>query len=214
MWFYNFPYVQTRYYFTLADVIVLREDEEAARYETFLYPEANHGAFGAICADGTHIKDTPITITLFQEYIWPEFSKAKVIYEDLNKSADDITYQDIRDAWLTKCGHIYRWLNESTETYSILIENLNQIKNKLMAQVQSTTTTDSDNLSLFNDTPQNGGDFESDDYVTNASKNTNSSSTTIATDAATPIARLKEVQDKLNSLYGRWADEFSRFVLH
>lgn len=212
--FYNFPFVQTRLYFTLADVIVLRDDEDPIMYETFTYPQYNHGAYGALCAAGLHVRDTAITNTLFQDYIWPEYYQSNVLYVDTNMPEEEITFMDIRDAWNKKCGHIFRWLNESTEKYSVLIDNLNQIKSKLMAQVQSTTTSDNDVLALFNDTPQAGGDFTGDDYVTNASKNTSSSSTTIATDAATPIARLKEVQDKLDSLYGRWADEFSRFVLH
>lgn len=208
MWFYNFPFVQTRHYFTLAEVLELRDDENA-----FLAPEYYDSLDGAYFAlTENPAKDTPYTVKLLQEYLWPEFWAARILYVDSPKQ--ELTYEDIKATWDIKRGHIMRWLNESTETYSILIENLEQIKNKLMAQVQSTTTTDSDNLSLFNDTPQDGGDFTTDDYVTNASKNTNSSSTTMATDAATPIARLKEVQDKLNSLYGRWADEFSRFVLH
>lgn len=209
MWFYNFPYIQTRTYFTLADIISLREGDD---YHTWDYQFQNKGAYGEICAAGRHEKDTTVTITLFMEYLWPEFWNAKVLYVD--GLYGDINYSDIEDEWKTKCGHIYRWLNESTERYSVLIEQLNEAKSKLMAQVKSTTTTDSDTLSLFNDTPQAGGDFDADDYVTNASKNNSSSSTTIATDAATPIARLKEVQDKLTSLYGEWANEFSRFVLH
>ena len=52
--FYNFPFVQTRLYFTLADVIVLRDDEDPIMYETFTYPQYNHGAYGALCAAGSH----------------------------------------------------------------------------------------------------------------------------------------------------------------
>lgn len=206
MWFYNFPYIQTRNYLSLQEVCQARDSES---FYGNWRNVPDKGAFEVLC--GIEGKDTPITTTLLKDYIWPEYWNATICYVDTNEEVVSSTIVQAADPVL---GHIYRWLNESNETYSILIENLNQIKYKLMAQVQSTTTTDSDNLSLFNDTPQNGGDFESDDYVTNASKNTNSSSTTIATDAATPIARLKEVQDKLNSLYGRWADEFSRFVLH
>lgn len=208
MWFYNFPFVQTRHYVALGEVFDLRDDEPAYLAPEYLDP--SEGPYALFAKAGE--KDNQYTIKLLQDYLWPEFWAARILYVDSPKH--EITFEDIQDTWNIKRGHIIRWLNESTERYSILIESLNQIKNKLMAQVQSTTTTDSDNLSLFNDTPQDGGNFESDNYVTNASKNTNSSSTTIATDAATPIARLKEVQDKLNSLYGRWADEFSRFVLH
>lgn len=208
--FYNFPTLKTRTYISLQEVCQARDNEH---YYGSWKNIPDKGAFEILC--GVEGKDTPITTTLLKDYIWPEYWNSTICYVDQDGIIDDTIpghlVIKVADSVL---GHIYRWLNESTERYSILIENLNQIKSKLMAQVQSTTTSDNDVLALFNDTPQAGGDFTGDDYVTNASKNTSSSSTTIATDAATPIARLKEVQDKLDSLYGRWADEFSRFVLH
>ena len=48
---------------------------------------------------------------------------------------------------------------------------------------------------LFNDTPQNGGDFTTDNHTTNATQVTSES------DVGTPIARLKEIRDNLESLY-------------
>ena len=94
-----------------------------------------------------------------------------------------------------------RWLDDSTERYTTLIANLTAIRADLLKQLGS------ENLVLFNDTPQNGGDFVTDNHVTNATK------TTSKADVATPIARLKEVEEKLRNYYTDWADEFNRFVI-
>ena len=58
-----------------------------------------------------------------------------------------------------------------------------------MKQLGSKSTT------LFNDTPQIGGDVTVDGYISNA--------TTVNTtaDVGTPMARLKEIRDNLENLY-------------
>lgn len=58
-----------------------------------------------------------------------------------------------------------------------------------MKQLGSKSTT------LFNDTPQIGGDVTADSYI--------SSATTVSTtaDVGTPMARIKEISDNLEDLY-------------
>ena len=96
-----------------------------------------------------------------------------------------------------------RWYEESSEKYSKLISIQTSIANKLMDQLGS------ENLTMFTDTPQNGSDWLSqlDNFVTNATKVSSKA------DIATPIARLKEVQDNIRNYYADWADEFSKFVI-
>ena len=86
-------------------------------------------------------------------------------------------------------GAIYAWINESSRKYKKLIQLYEGIEEKLMSKLQSTSST------LFNDTPQAGGDFTADPYITIATKVATES------DAATPIARLKEVQKNITNFY-------------
>lgn len=151
---------------------------------------------------------------------------------------------------MRKAGLICRWINESKEVYEVLISNLEANKSKLLDQIKSITgsnsTTANTNSSTgntsnetttnvnsrTNDTPQQPGSWEEDDYVsvisgtaTNNQSSTNSTSssssdsnyqgeTTVATDPGTMMSRLKEIQDDLTSLYGKWANEFRRFIIH
>lgn len=113
-----------------------------------------------------------------------------------------MTNSEIVIEWNKKLGLIYRWINESKEIYEVLISNLESSKARLLDKIHSTTTT------RFNDTPQEPGDFTDDSYTSTL---TNSSTTT---DANTMMARLKEIQDDLTSLYGKWANEFRKFIIY
>lgn len=104
--------------------------------------------------------------------------------------------------WDKKLGLIYRWINESKEVYETLIANLDAQKSRLLDTIKSTSET------KFNDTPQEPGFFTEDNFTSNIT------ATSTATDAGTPIARLKEIEDNLRSLYGKWANEFSRFIIY
>jgi len=135
-----------------------------------------------------------------------------------------------------------RWLKESTERYSTLIAAYEGVKTNLMGKVQTIsndegeleTSSSSNNegsesrLELHNDTPQSGGDFTTDPYVTDARKttgsnssenesnssSTNSSITTVSSDVTTPIERLNEVRQKLRNLYADWSEEFAQFIIY
>lgn len=82
------------------------------------------------------------------------------------------------------------------DKYSALLNGFAGIKSSLMAQVSASTETG------YNDTPQSEGGYTDDPYRTSYTK------VTSKTDGATPIARLKEVQDKIRNLFLEWTDEF------
>ena len=154
---------------------------------------------------GTISFDDTTTRKLFTEYLWPEFQNATIAYIDKERSLWEAgTAPNLTDmmGWFIQHGPLWlRWLRESKERYVPLITNLEAIQSKLMDRIGSQSVT------LFNDTPQNGGNFVADPYTTNATKSTTES------DVATPIARLKEVQDLLRNYYADWANEFSRFII-
>ena len=139
---------------------------------------------------------------------------------------------------MRKAGLICRWINESKEVYEVLISNLEATKSRLLDAVKITTNATFDNEnsskgndsgtvgSKVNDTPQEPGYWDGEDYTSSISAsessshtetNSNSngvSNTTTLNDINTPMARLKEIENNLSSLYGKWANEFSRFIIY
>lgn len=146
--------------------------------------------------------DTPYTKELFSEYIWPEFRNSVLIYIDDASESTGEFHNQIAAAWDYKRGLIYRWLNETKPIYEILIANLEANKSKLLDAIKTSTNT------RFNDTPQEPGVFTEDEYTSSIT------ATESATDAGTLMSRLKEIEDDLRSLYGKWANEFSRFIIY
>lgn len=132
----------------------------------------------------------------FREYIWPRFYQEAIIYVDLDETEDFV-----EKFCRTKVGQIFAWWQSSTEKYSLLIQNLNANKSKLLDDVKSAS------ISRFNDTPQNSGDFSDDQHTSTATKTENSSN------VATMMARLNEIEDNIKQLYMDWSDEFRQFII-
>lgn len=152
--------------------------------------------------DGSHTKAG----TMFRDYLIPEFMDSFIMYIDVESNPweepVEPTEEELYEAAGPLFAKIYRWALESCEKYELLISEYESAKTKLMDKLSS------DSLTLFNDTPQAGGDFTTDNYVTNATKVTSS------TEVATPIERLREIQQKIRNLYADWADEFSKYVIY
>ena len=134
--------------------------------------------------------------TCFQSYIWPRFYQEAIIYADLDKN-EDFVEKFAR----TKVGQIMSWWQASSEKYSLLIQNLNNNKQKLLDDVKSSS------IARFNDTPQNSGDFSDDQHTSNITKTESSSN------VGTMMARLNEIEDNIKQLYLDWSDEFRKFII-
>lgn len=167
-------------YFTLAQVANVAANPNAAiTWADILGPDFK-------------LKDDPTLQTLLKDYIWPEYYNSKVVVVEeevlpweLNNTTvvlDDESRQDFQ-------GRLTVWLNRTYPVYSKLIELYKAKENMLLDDVSSTSST------LFNDTPQEGGNFDKDGYVTNATKTVSSSA------VDTPIARLREVSKWLSNFY-------------
>ena len=131
----------------------------------------------------------------FRDYIWPRFYQEAIIY----------VYSDEDESFVekfcrTKVGQIMAWWQSSSEKYSMLIQNLNNNKAKLLDDVRSYSS------SRFNDTPQNSGDFSDDQHTSNITTTTSSSN------AGTMMARLNEIEDNIKQLYIDWSNEFRKFI--
>ena len=140
--------------------------------------------------------ETQESQTCFQNYIWPRFYQEFVIYTDSDESEDFV-----EKFCRTKVGQIFAWWMSSTEKYSLLIQNLEANKSKLLDDVKSAS------ISRFNDTPQNSGDFSDDQHASTVTKTENSSN------VGTMMARLNEIEDNIKQLYIDWSNEFRKFII-
>ena len=150
------------------------------------------------------IDNDPQLSKLLNEYIWPEFYEEVVEVETV-VVPDWADVEDIKlsnETRLRTSGKFYVWINQTYPKYNKLIDLYESQQDDLLKQLESSSKT------LFNDTPQAGGDFTTDPYVTNATQ------VETSTDTATPIARLKEVQDNIVNYYKKWADEFEKFIIY
>lgn len=132
----------------------------------------------------------------FHDYIWPRFYQEFVVYVDLDESEDFV-----KKFAETKVGQIFAWWSSSSEKYSLLIQNLENNKTKLLDDVKSAS------ISRFNDTPQNSGDFSDDNHTSTVTKTENSSN------VGTMMARLNEIEDNIKQLYIDWSNEFRKFII-
>ena len=131
----------------------------------------------------------------FVNYIWPRFYQEAIIYVDSDEDEDFV-----KKFARTKVGQIFAWWKSSMEKYSLLIQNLEANKSKLLDDVKSAST------SRFNDTPQNSGDFSDDNHTSTVTKTENSSN------VGTMMARLNEIEDNIKQLYIDWSNEFRKFI--
>ena len=142
------------------------------------------------------VTETNESITFFRNYIWPRFYQEAIVYADLDKNEDFL-----EKFCRTKVGQILAWWQSSTEKYSLLIQNLNANKSKLLDDVKYAS------ISRFNDKPQNSGDFSDDQHTSTVTKTENSSN------VGTMMARLNEIEDNIKQLYIDWSNEFRKFII-
>ena len=99
-------------------------------------------------------------------------------------------------------------LNRTHERYILLLESYAGAKSKMMDDVKSTTAS----KRKYNDTPQNPnteGVYEGDNYITDFTR----FDTENATEFATKMQRLKEIEDLYSDVMAEWVDEFQRTFL-
>ena len=196
-----------RRYFTLNDVrhdMALYPTEEgpfvmeknAAKMTDFISSVMQSCGWIAPSADWNNSFSNYIDIC-WQEHIWTKFYDKAICYTDDDEVADD----DSEKVFSNFIGPIIAWMTSSDTKFSLLISNQEANKTKLLDQIKSSS------VNRFNDTPQNKGTFEDNEHNTNVTKTEN------ATDGATLLARLNEIEDNLKRLYENWSNEFRKFII-
>ena len=180
-----------RTYYTLDDIrkevgLYLNNAGPYTMYASY----SNLTTFMNECLEKAGLTTIPVTTEItesencFREYIWPRFYNEAIIYTDLDESESFL-----EKFCRTKVGQIMAWWQSSTEKYSLLIQNLENNKAKLLDDVKSSS------VARFNDTPQNSGDFSDDNHTSNITKTESSSN------VGTMMQRLNEIEDNIKQLY-------------
>lgn len=192
--------MKTRFYYTMAEVVSEHINPYFAKENNYFMNDWLSDA--GMPNDATF---SEAATEVFEDYIWPKFCNEDIVYVDVEHSPweepQEPTSNQIKGAIIPKLGVIYAWFVGSDEKYSRIIQAYKDNIAKLMDRLGSTATT------LFNDTPQSGGDVTTSSYITNAT------TATTTADVGTPMARLKEIQDNLDNVYITWSNEFRKFIL-
>ena len=115
------------------------------------------------------------------------------------------TIEKIITSWIRRFLGV---LNRTHERYILLLDSYAGAKSKMMDDVKSTTAS----KRKYNDTPQNPnteGVYEGDNYITDFTR----FDTENATEFATKMQRLKEIEDLYSDVMADWVDEFQKTFL-
>lgn len=195
-----------RTYFTLDDVrhdMALYPTDEgpfvmeakSAKMTDFISDVMQNCGWIAPSADWNNSLSKYIDIC-WQKHIWPKFYDKVICYTD-----DDIASDDSEKVFSNFIGPITSWMTTSDTKYSLLISNQEANKTRLLDQIKSVS------VNRYNDTPQNSGEFDDNAHNTNVTKTEN------ATDGATLLSRLNEIENNLKRLYEDWSNEFRKFII-
>lgn len=148
-----------------------------------------------------YVKETQ---TSFKQYVEDLF---KLIYARYWEhfcivSGEELTRVNALELFLIKFFTIIRM---NYDRYSTLLNIYSQSKSRLLERVKSVSS----GANRFNDTPQNGGEFDEDDHTTTITE----TRTETETDAQTLMARIKEIESSFNDLMLKWSDEFDSLFI-
>ena len=140
----------------------------------------------------------------FFKYLFKEYGNSYCVYSDTDNDVDII-------AGSSKfMDNILNMFVVTFPKYKELYSALETEKNNLLRGVSATTTNKGYNK--FKDTPQGAVTMEqldSDNMNSNVTIQENQN--TYSDERDTPVARIKEIQERYVSLYEEWAHEFKMF---
>lgn len=140
----------------------------------------------------------------FFKYIFKEYGNSYCVYSDSDEDADIIAGSS------RFMDNLLNMFVVTFPKYKELYSALETEKNNLLRGVSATTTNKGYNK--FKDTPQGAvtmDQLDSDNMNTNVTINENEN--TYSDERDTPVARIKEIQERYVSLYEEWGKEFKAF---
>lgn len=140
----------------------------------------------------------------FFKYLFKEYGNSYCVYSDSDEDADIIAGSS------RFMDNLLNMFVVTFPKYKELYSALETEKNNLLRGVSATTTNKGYNK--FKDTPQGAVTMEqldSDNMNTNVTVQENQN--TYSDERDTPVARIKEIQERYVSLYEEWGKEFKMF---
>ena len=193
----NRAYIE-RYYYTLQDFLMSNANYELDNmvgdwdfvgwmFDSFM--GNTEGDYDPIYADNTK---NAIANELLNKYMVPRYYNWAIGWVD-GEEPNDINTGPLKRHFIYKLWMI---LKGTYGKYAPLIGVYKDQEAKLMADIKTT------GISRYNDTPQDGGDWSSDQHTTNISTSESTST------GATIAVRLAEIRAMWENLYSEWASEF------
>lgn len=140
----------------------------------------------------------------FFEYLFKEYGNSYCVYSDSDADAELV-----RSSRLFM-DNILNMFEATFPKYKAVYDALEAEKNQLLRGVTGTTTAK--NYSKFKDTPQSEitmEELDSDNLNTNAT--INEGVNTFVDERDTPVARIKEIEERYVMLYEEWLQHFKQF---
>lgn len=195
------------YFYSLEDILLNVKKESSNSFSTAVYSVLDLEQFLDAYFVGDNLNIDNDIVNIDSEYfnklwqlVYARYRKHYCIKTD--EEIKTFTYNVIvSDFWIT---YLNIWIY-TRDKYIKLLSIYKDQEDKLMNQISS----ESSFVNRFNDTPQDKGDFDSDEYTTNINHGTN----TAKTDGATPIARIEEISRAYELVYLRWVNEFDKLFM-
>lgn len=182
------------YYETLGDFLSDKVQSQQWQYVAQYMADNCSNIYISESFDNLDTTYFPLVWQILMARHWKDYI-AKVGYFFPETLEDDFEadFTSGEEDWLTFFIQKYY---ETSERYLTLLGFYSTYKDNLMGQISST------NKVKFNDTPQNGGDFDNDGHLTNIT------TTEMSSDMLPLINRLDEIQKLYRNTIKEWADEF------
>lgn len=186
--------IKTEYLYTLEDLFVTDG-------EPYLVGEAPEFT-DKMHFFGTNVLDVDYWMTGTGKDLWTEI---------WNTYRDEICVFDEEELTANSDSEKSFWMNfwkiytRTKKYYEKLITTTQTLEDKLLAKISTTVTGEN----RLNDTPDNSGTYNTDDYTSTLTE----SKTTSETDGGTTLERLEEIRLRYRDYLAQWRREFSNLFI-
>lgn len=192
------------YYFTLQEIIEFAYIQEKHLIDKFTFyniPSLDIIKSNLIPANNANGLLEPMINDLWQSIIARYYDDYAIMVSEDDDTIPSLTWEIISPFF----NKLINTITRTKDYYLTLLNIYNNQKNNLLNQVKSIST----NTTRFNDTPQNGGEFENDNHTSEFTKVNNS----IESDVNTMMYRINEIQKLYRNVMKDWVDEFEKLFI-
>lgn len=192
------------YYFTLQEIIefaYIQEKHLIDKFSFYNIPSLDIIKSNLIPANNANGLLDPMINELWQGIIARYYDDYAIMISEDDSTIPTLTWEYVSPFF----NKLINTITRTKDYYLTLLNIYNNQKNNLLNQVKSIST----NTTRFNDTPQNGGEFEDDRHTSEFTKVNNS----IESDVNTMMYRINEIQKLYRNVMKDWVDEFEKLFI-